>query len=92
MARKLVSPPSSVTGALGEWLREVHRVIESTPNASLISLEATQTPNSRVSGVPGDLAFNVSPSASTSSRLWVMGGSGSALTQLGWALVRLLEV
>ena len=90
MARKLVPPPSNVTGALGEWLREVHRVIESTPNASLVSLAATATPNSVVTGTPGDLAFNVSPSASTSSRLWVMGGSGSALTNLGWALVRVL--
>ena len=92
MARKLVPPPSNVTGTLGEWLREVHRVIESTPNVSLVSFEANQTPNSRVSGVPGDLAVNVSPSASTTSRLWTMGGSGSALTNLGWALVRVLAV
>ena len=91
MARKLVAPPSDVTGALGAWLRELHRVVESTPNVSLVSLGATATPNSAVTGVPGDLAFNVSPSASTSSRLWVMGGSGSALTQLGWALVRIVE-
>lgn len=90
MARKLVPPPSTVTGALGEWLRELHRVIESTPNVSLVSLSAGSTPNSVVTGTPGDMAVNVSPSASTSSRYWVMGGSGSALTQLGWALVRVL--
>ena len=92
MARKLIPPPSTITGALGEWLREVHRVIESTPNVSLVSLAATATPNSAVSGIPGDLAVNVSPSASTTSRLWTMGGSGSGLTQLGWALVRVAEV
>jgi hypothetical protein len=92
VARKLVPPPSTVTGALGEWLREVHRVIESTPNVSLVSLDASATPNSRVSGVPGDLAVNVNQSASTTSRLWVLGGSGSALTNLGWALVRVLQV
>jgi hypothetical protein len=92
VARKLVPPPSTVTGALGEWLREVHRVIESTPNVSLVSFAATDTPNSRVSGVPGDLAVNVSPSASTSSRLWTLGGSGSALTTQGWALVRIATV
>jgi hypothetical protein len=83
VARKLVPPPSTVTGALGEWLREVHRVIESTPNVSLVSLDASAT---------GDLAVNVNQSASTTSRLWVLGGSGSALTNLGWALVRVLQV
>lgn len=91
MARKLVPPPSTITGELGVWLRDLHRVIESTPNVSLVSLAAGDTPNSRVSGVPGDLAVNVSPSASTSSRLWTLGGSGSALTTGGWALVRVVE-
>ena len=91
MARKLTAPPSSVTGALGKWLNDLHRVIESTPNISLVSLADTETPNSNTSGMPGDLAVNVSPSTSTSSRLWMLGGSGSALTQLGWALVRVVE-
>lgn len=91
MARKLVPPPSSLTGPLGEWLRELHRVIEGTPNISLISIGATATPNSQTSGIPGDLAINVNQSASTTSRLWLLGGSGSALTNLGWALVRVVE-
>ena len=92
MARKLAEPPSSVTGVLGAWLRELHRVVEATPNVSIVSLSALSTPNSYVTGFVGDLCVNASDSASTVSRLWVLGTSGSARTDQGWALVRMLAV
>lgn len=92
MARHLPSPPSDITGPLGQWLREVHRVVEALPNVSIASFGATDTPNSRVTGTAGNLCINIG-SASTDSRLWVLGGgaTASALTDQGWALVRIVR-
>lgn len=88
MARKLTEPPSSVTGPLGLWLRALHQHLEAQPNISIASF--TATPNSSVTGQPGDLCVNID-STSTTSRLWVLGGgSRSALTNQGWAVVRVL--
>lgn len=53
------------------------------------SLFSGLSPNSNVTGQPGDLVVNVG-SASTSSRLWLLGGAGSALTNIGWVNVRIL--
>ena len=84
MSRKLAPPPSSTTGALGQWLREIHTHLEAQPNFSLISIEPTATPNSSTTGLSGDLALNIG-SGSTDGRLWVLGGAArSALTQQGW--------
>lgn len=67
MPRRLPAPPSGITGPLGNWLREVHTLLESQPNISLVSFGATDTPNSRVTGMSGDMCINIG-SASTDSR------------------------
>lgn len=91
MPRRLPAPPSSLTGPLASWLRELHTLIESQPNISLVSFEATDTPNSRVTGMSGDIAINIG-SASTDSRAWILGGgTRSALTDQGWALLRIVR-
>ncbi len=83
-------PPSNVTGALAEWLRDVATWINSMPSMSRVSFAVTATPNSIYSGTPGDFLVNVA-SASTNSRLWHLGGAvGSARTTLGWQLVRIV--
>ena len=78
--------PSSITGPLRGYLEQVQSVVNALPQMSLFS---GLTPNSAVTGQPGDMAINVG-SASTSSRLWMLGGSGSALTNVGWVNVRVL--
>src|SRR3990167_2197339 len=84
MSRKLAPPPSSATGALGQWLREIHAHLEAQPNFSLISIAPTATPNSNTTGLSGDLALNIG-SGSTDGRLWILGGAArSALTQQSW--------
>ena len=85
--RKLPFPPSAVTGPLGAWLFEVWRHLENQPTISLFS---STSPNSAVTGMSGDLAINVG-SASTDSRVWVLGGAQrSALTTTGWVVLRTL--
>ena len=87
--RRLEPPPSGVTGALGQWLGQLWQHLEAQPNISIASLSANSTPDSYVTGLRGDLCVNAG-SGSTSSRLWVLGGtSRSDLTNQGWALVRI---
>ena len=84
--QRLPPPPSDVTGPLGTWLRQVWQAVEALPRLSVDSFDGT--PNSRVSGLPGDLLVNIG-SASTDSRVWVLGGGArSALTNLGWRVVQ----
>jgi hypothetical protein len=79
---RLPAPPSDVTGPLGAWLTSAWRVIEAQPRLSYDSFDGS--PNSRVTGLPGDLLVNFG-SASTNSRLWILGGgSRSVLTNQGW--------
>lgn len=85
-------PPSDLTGAFANWCWEIWRHIESMPRISYHSFGATETPDSRVSGLSGDLCVNLG-SASTNSRLFVLGGaSRSAFTNQGWQLVRVVDV
>ena len=89
MARHLAPPPSDVTGPIGRWLRDLHTYIEGQPSISLASFAPTETPNSRVTGTLGNLCVNLG-SASTISRLWILGGGtdASARTDQGWFLVQ----
>ncbi len=73
-------PPSSVTGELGAYLLDVWRVLNDIPSMSMFS---GASPNSVITGLPGDLAVNVG-SASTSTRLWQMGGSVAQPSTTGW--------
>lgn len=82
---KLPLPPSDVTGALGEWALKVWRVVNQMPTMSAFSGDS---PNSSVTGVPGDFAYNVG-SASTDSRLWIKGGSVAEPSRTGWNVVRI---
>ena len=78
--------PSSITGPLRGYLEQVQSVVNAFPQMSLFS---GVSPNSAVTGQPGDLALNVG-SASTDSRLWMMGGTGDQLRSTGWVTVRTL--
>ncbi len=86
---RFAAPPSNVTGPLGDYLQELWRYVSSQPQISIQSFGATSTPNSLVSGFPGDMCVNIG-SASTNSRLWLLGGTvRSAITNKGWNIVRI---
>ncbi len=80
------TPPSDLTGPLGEYLLVLWRTLNGMPNISAFS---GTSPNSAVTGLPGDLAVNIG-SASTDSRLFVMGGSSRAPSITGWKTVRIV--
>ena len=81
---RLPMPPSEVTGQLGQWLFQLWGTINSMPRMSWFS---GTTPNSAVTGRPGDLLVNVG-SASTDSRLWIKGGAGNTFSTTGWIPLR----
>lgn len=89
MSRNLAPPPSDVTGSLGRWLRDAWTWIEAQPQWSIASFGAAETPNSRVTAATGGLCINIG-SASTQSRLWVMGAT-SDRTDQGWVLARIVQ-
>ena len=87
MPRNLVPPPSNVSGPMGLWMRDLHKLIDGQPNFSLASFGATETPDSRVTGTAGDLAMNLG-SGATNNRLWMLGGTpASSRTDRGWVPV-----
>ena len=91
MSRHIQAPPSSITGPLGAWLQQLWKHIEAQPSISLQSFSGASTPDSLVTGLPGDICINIGADSST-SRVFVLGGAArSVLTQLGWARVRVLE-
>lgn len=81
--RRIASPPSDITGPLGSYLREVARAINDIPQLSAFS---AATPNSVVSGYPGDLAVNLC-STSSDNRLYQKGGSVRVPSNQGWVPV-----
>lgn len=92
MSRNLVPPPSSLSGPLGLWLQDLHRWVEAQAQISIASFAATETPNSRVTAFSGGMCVNLG-SASTQSRLWLLGGNSvSVLTDQGWSVVRIANV
>lgn len=78
-------PPSSLTGPLAEYLHEVWRVMNKMPNISAFS---GASPESTVSGVPGDVAISIA-AASNDSRLFVKGGASRVPSTTGWKTVRI---
>ena len=78
-------PPSGVTGELGQWLQDLWRYVISQPQLSVFSGDS---PNSIISGFPGDLAINVG-SASTDSRAWIKGGATRTASTTGWVTLRI---
>lgn len=81
--RRIPSPPSDITGPLGSYLREVARALNDIPQLSAFS---ASTPNSNLSGYPGDLAVNLT-STNTDRRLWIMGGAVRQISNSNWTLV-----
>ena len=81
---RIGQPPSGVTGELRSYLVQMTDALNQIPVASYFS---GLSPNSVVTGFPGDLAINVG-SASTQSRLWINAGTGFSNT--GWVTVRIL--
>lgn len=79
-------PPSSVTGSLGDWLREVTAILNS--KVARVSYFSGPTPPSSATALPGYLAINMSPSQSTDSRVFVKGGTGTTPSPTGWVLLR----
>lgn len=76
-----MSPPSDVTGPLGDYLREVARAINDIPQLSACS---SLNPNDGTNaGYPGDLLVNLT-STNTDKRLFVMSGSLRAKNTTGW--------
>jgi hypothetical protein len=80
---RLGLPPSGITGELGGWLNQVWRAVNQIPTASYFSGANPNT--SGFTGGPGDLLVNVG-SASTNSRLWIMGGA--SVSTNSWVVVR----
>lgn len=80
---RIKSPPSGITGELGAYLRELARTINDQPQVSYFS---GLTPESTVTGYPGDVAVSVG-AVSNNTRLWVMGGSVRAPSMTGWRAV-----
>ena len=82
---RIHNPPPTGNQAVDHWLRDLAAIVNSQPRVSWFS---GTTPNSAITGVAGDLAINLA-SGSTVSRLWLMGGSPSYVTTLGWRIVSL---
>lgn len=89
-AQRIAQPPL-ITGdqmnALNAYLRDVASALNAIPRFSIFS---GASPNSVISGLPGDLLINIG-SASSTSRLWIKGGTGVVPTNTGWAVIRVLE-
>ena len=86
-AQRLGPPPGQgIPPALQKWLSDLARIVNTQPRASFFS---GTDPNSNVTGLPGDIVVNVG-SASTNTRIWTMGGSGTTERNSGWVAVRVL--
>ena len=82
--RRIPDPPSSMTGPLAAWMQGLATYLNGQP---VVSLFSGVTPNSVLTGMPGDLALNVG-SASTDSRFWLKGGAGNTVSKTGWVVLR----
>jgi hypothetical protein len=79
----VVSPPSHITGPLGEYLRELARAVNDVPQISAFS---AADPNGLVMGYPGDLCVNLTSSTSD-LRLYQKGGGVRSASSTGWVQV-----
>jgi hypothetical protein len=87
-SRRIGNPPTMKNEPeLNRFLQDVANVLNTLPRISIFS---GPTPNSFMSGLPGDIAVNIG-SASTTSRVWVHGSNNTVPTFSNWAVVRVLE-
>ena len=77
---RIQAPPPTGNQALDHWLRDLTAALNNIPRVSWFS---GLTPNSVHTGTAGDLAINLA-SASTHTRIWVMGGAPSYVTNKNW--------
>ena len=88
LGRRLRIPqvPSQISGIIGTYLKEVVRQLN---QEGFISLFSAANPNtSGFTGIPGSLALNIG-SASSWTRLWMMGGSVASIATNGWQIFRM---
>lgn len=76
-----------VTGPLRQYLTQLADAVNQQPTFSRFS--AGGTPNSYLSGLVGDFAFNMG-SASSMSRLWVKIGPETGYSTTSWVAIRIL--
>ncbi len=87
-SRRIGNPPIVQDNPeLNRFLQDVANVLNTLPRISIFS---GASPNSMMSGLPGDIAVNIG-SASTTSRIWVHGSNNTVPNFTGWAVVRVLE-
>ena len=77
---RIQAPPPTGNQAFDQWARNVWLLLNNMPRVSWFS---GVTPNSVWTGTAGDLAINLA-SASTHTRIWVMGGAPSYVTNKNW--------
>ncbi len=87
--RRIEQPPPTGNAALDGWLQRAARVLNDMPRVSWFS--GTHPNVSKITGTAGDMVVNLA-SASTNSRLWIMGGVVSNSTTTGWMLLSVTPV
>ena len=86
MADRLGPVPSAFTGAQREYLEKVRTALNALPVFSFFS---GLTPESAITGVAGNFAFNVGTSTSTASLVFVKWGSPTTPSKISWARVQI---
>lgn len=80
---RIQMPPPTGNQQFDEWARNFAISHNNQPRMSWFS---GTTPNSVVTGTVGDLAVNLA-SGSTVTRIWIMGGAPSYVTNKGWVTI-----
>ena len=83
--RRIDSPPATGNQHFDQWMKSFAAQWNSHPRMSWFS---GTTPNSTLTGTPGDIAINLA-SGSTQTRMWIKAGDTSLVTTLGWRTVQL---
>jgi hypothetical protein len=83
--RRVRQPPPTGNHDFDVWIRDFAVQWNSHPRMSWFS---GTTPNSNLTGSPGDIAINLA-SGSTLTRMWMMTGDASLVTTLGWRTISL---
>jgi len=72
------------------WLRQLWQAVDGMPQMSYFT---GSTPNSTVTGMPGDVAISLGgnvASASTQSRMWMKAGVPGQASKTDWVQLRTL--
>jgi hypothetical protein len=85
MPNRIPPVPSGITGEIGRYLNQIARQLNA--EAYISTFSAANPNTSGLTGIPGNLAVNIG-SASTWTRLWIMGGSTASIDTNGWQMLR----